>query len=71
MLDWCDLFNGSIVPVYKYDKLLITGYNYVQEEDSKTGHLIYLLQRMILKQNLRNIKPKEGNEQISTRKVLI
>ena len=54
MLNCCDSLNGSIVTVYKYDKLLITGYNYVQEEDSKMGQLIYLLQRVILKQNLRN-----------------
>ena len=54
MLNWCDSLNGSIVTVYEYDKLLITGHSYVQEEDSKMGQLIYLLQSVILKQNLRN-----------------
>ena len=54
MLDWCDSFNGSIVTVYRYVKLLIIGYNYVQDVDSKLGQLIYVLRRVMLKQNLRN-----------------
>ena len=71
MLDWCDSLNGSIVTVYKYDKLLITGYSYVQEEDSKSGKLIYLLQRVIFEAKFKELVPNEGNEQISTQKVLI
>ena len=37
MLDRCDSFNGAIVTVYRCDKLLITGYRYEQEVNSKVG----------------------------------
>ena len=43
MLDWCDSLNEFIVTVYRYDKLLITGYNYVQDVNSKLGQMIYPL----------------------------
>ena len=61
MLDRCDSFNGSIIIVYRYDKLLITRYNYVQEEDSKMGQLIYLLQRVILMKFMPNEQILTGN----------
>ena len=35
--------------------------NYVQEEDSKLGQLIYLLQRVILEKKLRNEQVSSGN----------
>ena len=45
----------SIVTVYRCDKLLITGDNYVQEEDSKMGQMIYHRRR--LKRNKRTVNP--------------
>ena len=46
--------NGFIVTVYRCDKLLITGYNYIQEEDSKLGQMIYPWWGLTLKKNLEN-----------------
>ena len=54
MLNWCDSFNGSIVTVYRYDKLLITGYNYVQDVDSTVGAIDLSIAKGNLEANLRN-----------------
>ena len=43
MLDRCNSFNRAIINIYRYVKLLIPGYRYAQEVDSKVGELIYLL----------------------------
>ena len=61
MLDRCDSFNGAIVTVYKCDKLLITGYRYAQEGDSKVGQMIYLLQRVVLMKFMPNEQFLTGN----------
>ena len=50
MLNWYDSYNGAIINIYRCVKLLIPGYRYAQELDSKVVQLIYLLQRVILKQ---------------------
>ena len=42
------------------DKLLILGYRYAQEVDSKVRQMIYVLQRVVLMEFMQN-------EQISTR----
>ena len=60
MLDRFDFFNGAIINMCRCDKLLILGYRYAQEEDSKVGEMIYALQRVVL----MKFMPKE---QISTR----
>ena len=49
MLDRCDSFNGAIINMCRCDKLLILGYRYAQEEDSKVGEMIYALRRVVLK----------------------
>ena len=43
MLNRCDSFNGAIINIYRCDKLLILGYRYAQEVDSKVGEIIYPL----------------------------
>ena len=48
MLDRCDSFNGAIIIMCKFDKLLILGYISVQGVDSKVGQMIYALQRVVL-----------------------
>ena len=60
MPDRCDHFNGAIINIYRCDKLLIFGYRYAQEEDSKVGEMIYALQRVVLMKFM-------PNEQISIR----
>ena len=60
MLNRCDSSNGAIINMYRCDKLLILGYRYAQEVDSKVGEMIYLLQRVVLMEFMQN-------EQISTR----
>ena len=49
MLDRCDFFNGAIITMCRCDKLLILGYRYAQEVDSKVGQMIYALERVVLK----------------------
>ena len=54
MLDRCDSFNGAIIISCRCDKVLILGYISVQEEDSKVGQLIYVLQRVDLMKFMQN-----------------
>ena len=54
MFDRCDSFNGTIIIVYRCDKLLITGYRYAQEVDSKVGEMIYLLRRVVFMKFMPN-----------------
>ena len=56
----CDSFNEAIINIYRYDKLLILGYRYAQEVDSKVGEMIYPLRRVVLMKFM-------PNEQISIR----
>ena len=56
----CDSLNGTIINMCKCVKLLIPGYRYAQEVDSKVGERIYPLQRVVLMKFMQN-------EQISTR----
>ena len=48
MLDRCDSFNGAIINMCRCAKLLILGYRYAQEVDSKVGEMIYPLRRVVL-----------------------
>ena len=61
MLDRCDSFNGAIIIVYRCDKLLITGYRYAQEVDSKVGEMIYLLRRVVFMKFMPNEQILTGN----------
>ena len=54
MLDRCDSFNEAIINMCRCDKLLILGYRYAQEEDSKVGKMIYPLQRVVLMKFMPN-----------------
>ena len=54
MLDRCYSFNGAIVNICLCDKLMILGYRYAQEVDSKVGQLIYALQRVVLMKFIQN-----------------
>ena len=48
MLDRCCSFNGAIIIICKFDKLLILRYIPVQGVDFKVGQMIYALQRVLL-----------------------
>ena len=61
MLDRCDSFNAAIINVYRCDKLLITGYRYAQEVDSKVGKMIYLLRRVVFMKFMPNEQFLTGN----------
>ena len=54
MLDRCDSSNGAIIKISRCDKLLILGYRYAQEVDSKVGQMIYVLQRVVLMKFMPN-----------------
>ena len=54
MLDRCDPFNGAFINICRGDKLLISGYTYAQEVDSKVGQMIYALQRVVLMEFMQN-----------------
>ena len=45
----------------RYVKLLITGYRYAQEVDSKVGQMIYVLQRVVLMKFMLNEQVSSGN----------
>ena len=48
MFDRCDSFNGAIIIMCKFDKLLILRYISVQGVGSRVGQMIYALQRVVL-----------------------
>ena len=60
-VDRCDSFNGATINFCLCDKLLILGYRYAQEEDSKVGELIYLLWRVVLMKFMPNEQISTGN----------
>ena len=54
MLDRCDSFNGTIINICRCNKLLILGYRYAQEVDSKVGKMIYVSRRVVLMKCMPN-----------------
>ena len=63
MLNWCDPWLNPLLLDTAID-------NYVQEEDSKLGQMIYLLWRVILEFKFKKLIPNEQISSRNTRKVL-
>ena len=61
MLDRCDSFNGAIINMCSYDKLLILGYISVQGVYSKVGEMIYPLWRVVFIKFYPNEQISPGN----------
>ena len=63
ILDYCKTTTWSIGVIPSMDPLLLCTNmtNYAQEEDSKMGQLIYLLQRVILMKFIPNEQILTGN----------
>ena len=61
MLNRCDSFDRAIINIYRCVKLLILGYIYAQEVDSKVGQLIFVLQKVVLIKFMPNEQISTGN----------